>query len=53
MYDLGNNKLRLSGQLYDPEESATDLYGLVEAIVKVQKEKNTSRYVLEKLSVKN
>lgn len=52
VYDLGNNKLRLSGQLYNPDESTTELYGLVEAVVKVQKEKNTTRYVLEKLSVK-
>lgn len=52
VYDLGNNKLRLSGQVYNPDDSNLELKGLVEAVVKVQKEKSVSRYVLEKLSVK-
>lgn len=56
VYDLGNNKLRLSGQYYDPDEDTDEgtieLKGEVEAVVKVQKENKITRYVLEKLRVK-
>ncbi|WP_170220310.1 hypothetical protein [Paenibacillus anaericanus] len=52
VYDLGQNKLRLSGKLYNPEDDTAELQGQVEAVV-IKVDKNEIRYVLEKLTVKN